>query len=106
LKQRTPARVNTVIGLAIGTALLLYIVVAAFGYSTYGSEVESDILVNYPGQFYVSKPSPAIVSKLTRLTRNGPDEHRATICVSVGGVFLPTTGTPCSQVHSHSDGHP
>ena len=52
LKDRTPTRVNTVIVLAIGTALALYFIVAGFGYATYGDEVDSDILVNYPGMVW------------------------------------------------------
>ena len=63
LKQRTPSRVNSVIGLAIGTALLLYITVAGFGYETYGDEVESDILVNYP-ETYLTSTARLFVSLL------------------------------------------
>jgi len=53
LRNRTPARVNIVIGGAIMTAISLYLIVASFGYSTYGDEVESDILVNYPGRISI-----------------------------------------------------
>lgn len=35
---------------SIGTAFLTYLVIAIAGYSTYGSEVDSDILVSYPSK--------------------------------------------------------
>ena len=47
----TISRINMVIVYAIGTAGILYLVVGCFGYETYGDNVESDILVNYPGKF-------------------------------------------------------
>jgi amino acid permease len=40
--------VNMVITAAIGSALLLYLIVAFEGYRTYGSNVMGDILLNYP----------------------------------------------------------
>lgn len=43
-------RINNVVVSAIGTAMILYFIVSAFGYSTYGDNVESDILTNYPGK--------------------------------------------------------
>eukprot|EP00602_Paraphysomonas_sp_CaronLab_P002598 CAMPEP_0185020326 /NCGR_PEP_ID=MMETSP1103-20130426/2919_1 /TAXON_ID=36769 /ORGANISM="Paraphysomonas bandaiensis, Strain Caron Lab Isolate" /LENGTH=453 /DNA_ID=CAMNT_0027551155 /DNA_START=88 /DNA_END=1449 /DNA_ORIENTATION=- len=54
LRNRTPSRVNMVIAAAIMTAIVLYLTVACFGYSTYGEEVESDILVNYPENYLTS----------------------------------------------------
>ena len=53
LKDPTPARMNAVIVLAIGAAMTLYFVVSCFGYSTYGGNVESDILTNYPGLIFL-----------------------------------------------------
>ena len=41
-------RVNKVITGSIGTAICTYLAVAACGYATYGSLVESDVLLNYP----------------------------------------------------------
>lgn len=48
IKNRTQLRVNMVITAAIGSALLLYLIVAVEGYRTYGSNVMGDILLNYP----------------------------------------------------------
>ena len=49
LREPTQPRINSVIGAAIGAAFVIYMVVACCGYATYGTEVESDILTNYPG---------------------------------------------------------
>ncbi|GMI11829.1 hypothetical protein TrVE_jg6533 [Triparma verrucosa] len=48
LKERTQAKVNTVIFISIGAALLLYLLVAWSGFNTFGSSLQSDILLNYP----------------------------------------------------------
>lgn len=48
IRRPTQHRVNLVIVAAIGSALFLYMLVAMFGYSTYGENVESNILLNYP----------------------------------------------------------
>ena len=48
LKNRTQLRMDMVIAAAIGSALLLYLVVALEGYRTYGNFVLGDILLNYP----------------------------------------------------------
>ncbi len=48
LKRPTQRRVDSVIGIAIGCALMLYLTVAVEGYKTYGSEVKGNILLNYP----------------------------------------------------------
>jgi amino acid permease len=48
IKNRTQVRVNMVIAAAIGSALLLYLIVAFEGYRTYGSNVMGNILLNYP----------------------------------------------------------
>jgi amino acid permease len=48
IKNRTQLRVNMVITAAIGSALLLYLIVATEGYRTYGSNVMGNILLNYP----------------------------------------------------------
>lgn len=50
----SPQRINTVIVSAIGTAMVLYFIVSCFGYSTYGDNVESDILTNYPETYLTS----------------------------------------------------
>ena len=48
LKNRTQFRMDMVIVASIGSALLLYLVVALEGYRTYGNFVLGDILLNYP----------------------------------------------------------
>ena len=48
LRNPTQERVNSVLLPAIFFALCLYFIVAIGGYSTYGDEVKSDILENYP----------------------------------------------------------
>lgn len=48
LKEPTMKRVGKVIGTAIGSAWVVYIIVAAAGFVTYGDLVQSDILNNYP----------------------------------------------------------
>ena len=50
LRNPTIKRYNTVIYMSIATALVLYCVVAGAGYSTYGDNVESNILVSYPSK--------------------------------------------------------
>lgn len=50
----TPSRINGVIVSAIGTAMTLYFIVSCFGYATYGANVESDILTNYPETYLTS----------------------------------------------------
>lgn len=54
LVNPTPSRINGVIVSAIGTAMTLYFIVSCFGYSTYGANVESDILTNYPETYLTS----------------------------------------------------
>jgi amino acid permease len=48
LERPTQRRVDSVIALAIGSAFVLYMIVAIEGYKTYGSNVKGDILLNYP----------------------------------------------------------
>eukprot|EP00606_Chrysophyceae_sp_TOSAG23-5_P000983 GSChrysophyteH2.ASY1.ANO1.646.1 assembled CDS len=48
IENPTIGRVNKVIVGSIGTAVATYLAVAACGYATYGSLVESDVLLNYP----------------------------------------------------------
>lgn len=54
LVDPTINRINTVIVSAIGVAFVLYLMVGCFGYDTYGDNVESNILVNYPENGLVS----------------------------------------------------
>lgn len=42
-------RVNSVIGASVGSAWIVYVIVASFGYITYGDKVMSDVLKTYPG---------------------------------------------------------
>ena len=48
IHRPTPERINTVIVMSVGISFVIYILVAACGYGTYGSNVDPDILVNYP----------------------------------------------------------
>ena len=48
LKDNTVARVNTVIGNALGMALFFYTIVSSFAYHTYGDLVNGNILLSYP----------------------------------------------------------
>jgi len=48
LQQRTQQRLNLVIVVAIGFALILFTTVALEGYKTFGNNVRGDILLNYP----------------------------------------------------------
>ena len=48
LREPSPMRTGIVIGLGIGAALLVYVVVASAGYATFGDLVCSDILNSYP----------------------------------------------------------
>lgn len=48
LSRPVIARVNIVIAMSIGAAFFIYIIVACTGYYTFGSKVESDILISYP----------------------------------------------------------
>ena len=52
LKNPTMKRFNVVTNSAIFTACSLYIVVAACGYAIYGSEINADVLVSFPGTVY------------------------------------------------------
>jgi amino acid permease len=54
LKKPTQKRVDKVIILAIGCALVLYMIVAIEGYTTYGTQVKGDILLNYPQNMLVT----------------------------------------------------
>jgi amino acid permease len=49
LKRPTIGRINTVIGLSVGTVTILYTVVIFCAYGTYGNNLHSDMLLNYPG---------------------------------------------------------
>jgi amino acid permease len=50
LRNPTQARVDAITSGAIGTALVVYGVIAVAGFFTYGTEVESNILVSYPSE--------------------------------------------------------
>lgn len=54
LRDPTPTRINIVITTAVGVALCVYFTAAGCGYVTFGSEVDSDILVNYPKTYLIS----------------------------------------------------
>lgn len=54
LKKPTQRRVDRVIILAIGCALVLYLTVAIEGYVTYGTKVKGDIILNYPQNMLVT----------------------------------------------------
>lgn len=54
LQHRTQERLNWIIFASIGFALILFYVVAIHGYNTFGSNVQGDILLNYPSNGYVT----------------------------------------------------
>ena len=54
LEGHSVAKVDRVIGIAIGIGVFVYTFVALAGYATYGSAVGSDILTTYPENTVVS----------------------------------------------------
>jgi len=54
ISNRSQARIDIVIVISVTTALILYLIVSVEGYRTYGSEVKSDIILNYPQTLPVS----------------------------------------------------
>ncbi|KAG6866587.1 hypothetical protein C0991_002075 [Blastosporella zonata] len=48
VKSNTQARMNTIIGGSIGSAIITYEVIAVFGYLTFGSKVGANIVAMYP----------------------------------------------------------
>jgi amino acid permease len=67
MAQPTQERVNKVIGMAVGLAFCVYMLVAGCGYHTYGDAVEPDILVNYP-ETYLTSVARLFVSLLVAFT--------------------------------------
>lgn len=110
LQDPTPRRVDSVIMSSIGCALAVYLVVACCGYFTYGSKLQSDILLNYPGACCarVGRSCVALLSisliiparyLLCVARRDLPDERGQAPRVPAGGVLLPAAGAPRPQVH-------
>ena len=60
LYEPTTARVNVTIVASIGSAMVLYLIVSLCGYLTYGNDVGSDILEEYPTTPIVSVARVAI----------------------------------------------
>lgn len=50
MRDVTPGKMNAVIAGSVGTGLLMYLVLAAVGYATFGSYVQADFLLSYPGE--------------------------------------------------------
>ena len=50
----TQTRINTVISSSIFTAYAMYIIVATFGYYTFGDAIASDLLLSYPNTSIIS----------------------------------------------------
>ncbi|OCH96252.1 hypothetical protein OBBRIDRAFT_765760 [Obba rivulosa] len=48
ITSNTQARMNTVIGASIGSAAVIYEIIAVFGYLTFGSKVGANIIAMYP----------------------------------------------------------
>ncbi|KAI0031434.1 transmembrane amino acid transporter protein-domain-containing protein [Vararia minispora EC-137] len=48
VKVNSQARMNTIIGLAVGGTMLVYEAIAVFGYLTFGSNVGANIIAMYP----------------------------------------------------------
>lgn len=53
ISNPTDSRMNSVFGYSVGTAALLYLIVAVCGYYAYGDLVSSDLLKSYPSKFVV-----------------------------------------------------
>ena len=49
MQAPTQRKFNTVIVISLVTAMLVYTVMASFGYATFGHLSAPDILTNYPG---------------------------------------------------------
>ena len=47
LKQNTPARINRVIGISIGSSAIIYEIIGLLGYLTFGNTVSSNVLESY-----------------------------------------------------------
>lgn len=65
IQYRTQERINTVIVLSVGSALILFSVVAFEGYRTYGAYVKGDIVLNYPETAFVTFLRICIAGMLT-----------------------------------------
>jgi amino acid permease len=62
LRDNSQARMNRVIGGAIGSATLTYEVIAVFGYLTFGSTVGANIIAMYPStSLFIAVGQAAIV---------------------------------------------
>lgn len=51
MQNITVSRVTTAINASVFTGLVLYLILAGVGYSTFGSLVANDILVSYPSEY-------------------------------------------------------
>lgn len=52
LRRPTQSRVNSIIVFSLGTALVVYIIVAFCGYATFGDHLQADVLTMYPGRWH------------------------------------------------------
>ena len=71
IKNRTPAAFGKALGIAFSFLFVLFSLFAVVGYMTYGSNVESDILNNFPtihAQHKTSLNIPSNIAKIGMVT--------------------------------------
>lgn len=56
ISNHSQHRVDIVSSSSIGSSYLIYVAIAFAGFYTYGEAVNSNILINYPSEFYVKVP--------------------------------------------------
>ncbi len=52
LRDPTPFRLNSIFAAAMGTAVILYVVTTFSAYSTFGDQMEADIIRMYPSEWH------------------------------------------------------
>lgn len=90
---------------AIVTTVSVSLVIACFGYYTYGSNVKGDILVNYPGSaLIITDLSFGVLILLysSLQCRNLSDINCADLRCLPGCVFLSAASTPSEEVPTHA----
>ncbi|KAF8555998.1 vacuolar amino acid transporter 5 [Imleria badia] len=66
LRTNSQQRLNTVIGTSIGGTVIIYEIIAAFGYLTFGSNVGANIIAMYPStSLFIAVGQLAIVTLIT-----------------------------------------
>ena len=93
LRQPTQRRFDTISWASIGTAGLIYATVAAGGYVTYGSDVESNVLMNYPRNTI----APVYLCHHV-ICRSHYNKCSPCVCISSGGILVSTAVSSWSQL--------